>query len=120
MKPPYPTFSDESNVPQYSTFNVPDVLRVKSPLPFHIHPFEVLVEANLIAFSNTPFELTDVFSEEPLYTFCPRLFELFRVRLQDCPQVSIARASTLSRPRVFPLQPSRMQLRFYLSILACV
>ena len=37
-------------------------------LPFHIHLLEVLVEAKLITFSNTPFKLTDVFFEGPLYT----------------------------------------------------
>ena len=77
-----------------TTFLVPDVMRVKSPLPFHIHPLEVIVEAKLIAFSNTPFELTDVFLEEPLYTFCPGAFELFRDSLHGVPQVSIARVST--------------------------
>ena len=94
------------------TFLVPDVLRVRSPLPFHIHVLEVLVEAKLIAFSNAPFELTDVFFEEALYTFCRRAFELFRGSLPGFAQVSIARVSTWSRPRVFPLEPSRTQLRF--------
>ena len=66
MKPPYPTFFDESNVPNKSTFLVPDVLRIKSHFPFHIHPLEMLVKAKLIAAVNTPFELTDVLFEEPL------------------------------------------------------
>ena len=114
IKPPYPTFSDELNVPHKSTVLVADVLRVIRLPPFHIHPLQVLVDAILIAFSYSPFVLTVVFFEEPLYTFCPRAFELFRGSLQGLSQVSIARLSTQSRPRVFSLEPLRMQLRCYL------
>ena len=93
IKPPYPTFSDELNVPQKSTVLVADVLRVIRLPPFHIHPLQVLVDAILIAFSYTPFALTVVFFDEPLYTFCPRV-SVFHGSLQDFPQVSIARVST--------------------------
>ena len=65
----------------------PDVLRAKCPLPLYIHPLEVLVEAKLIAFSNTPFELTKVCFDESLHAFGPRAFELFRDSLKGFPQV---------------------------------
>ena len=64
MKPPYTTFSDESNFLQESTSLVPHVLRVDIHLPFHIHPHEVLVEAKLIAFSNAPFEMTMTYDSD--------------------------------------------------------
>ena len=82
VKPPHPLLADEGIIPQQSTFLVFDVLRVKRPLPFHIHPFEVFVEAKLMTFSDTPFELTNVIFEEPLNSFRPRAFHLFGGRLQ--------------------------------------
>ena len=48
VKPPHPPLADEGILPQQSTFLVHDVLRDKRPLPFHIHPLEVFVEAKLI------------------------------------------------------------------------
>ena len=65
VKPPHPPLADEDIIPQQLTFLV-FVLRVKRPLPFHIHPLEVFVEAKLITFSDTPFELANVIFEEPL------------------------------------------------------
>ena len=43
---------------------------MESPLSIHIHPLEVLVEPKLIAFSDTPFELTDVFLLVPGIHYC--------------------------------------------------
>ena len=75
MKPPHPPLADEGIIPQQSTFLALDVLRAEHPLPFHIHPLEVFVEAKLITFSDTPFELANVIFEEPLMnSFCPRAF----------------------------------------------
>ena len=68
--------------------------------------------AKLVAFSNTPFELPNVLFEDPLYTFCPRAFRLFRGSLEGFTQVSVARVSTKSRPRVSSLEPWRMQTSF--------
>ena len=62
-------------------------MRAKGPLAFHIYPLEVLGEAKLIAFSNTPFELTKVCFDESLHAFGPRAFELFRDSLKGFPQV---------------------------------
>ena len=45
MSLPHPPLPDEGIVPQPSIVLVLDVLIVKRPLPFHIHPFEVFVEA---------------------------------------------------------------------------
>ena len=45
MKAHHPPLPDEGVVPQQSTFLVLDVLRVKHPLPFHIHLLEAFVEA---------------------------------------------------------------------------
>ena len=81
-KPPHSPLADEGMIPQQSTFLVFDVLRVKRPLPFHIHPLEVFVEAKLITFSDTPFELANVIFGEPLNSFHPRAFQLFGGRLQ--------------------------------------
>ena len=39
VKPPHQPTADAGIIPQQSTFLVVDVLRVKRPLPFHIHPF---------------------------------------------------------------------------------
>ena len=83
VKPPHPPLSDEGTIPQQSTFLVFDVLRVKRPLPFHIHPLEVFVKAKLITFSDTPLELANVIFEEPLHRFRPRAFQLFDGRLQS-------------------------------------
>ena len=87
MKPPHPPLADKGIVPQQSAFLVLDVqvLRVKRPLPFHIHPLEVFVEAKLITCSDTPFELANVIFEKPLYSFRPRAFQLFGGRLQGSP-----------------------------------
>ena len=63
MKPPHPPLTDMDIIPQQSTFLVYNVLRVERPVPFHIHPLEVFVEANLITFSDTPFELAYVIFE---------------------------------------------------------
>ena len=81
-KPPHPPLEDEGIIPQQLTFLVLDVLRVKRPLPFHIHPLEVFVEAEFITFSDTPFEVANVVFEEPLKSFRPRAFQLFDGRLQ--------------------------------------
>ena len=85
VKPPHPPLADEGIIPQQSTFLVLDVLRVKRPLPCHIHPLEVFVEAKLITFSDTPVGLANVILEEPLYSFRPRAFQLFGDRLQGSP-----------------------------------
>ena len=86
MKPPHPPLADEGIISQQqSTFLIFDVLRVKCPLPFHIHPLEVFVEDKVITFSDTPFELADVIFKEPLYSFRPRAFQLFGGRLQGSP-----------------------------------
>lgn len=76
MKPLYPALPDEANATQQSTFLVLDVLRNKRLLPCHTHPLEVLVEADLIAFSDAPFGLTDTVFKESLHAFRPRAFEL--------------------------------------------
>eukprot|EP00904_Undaria_pinnatifida_P013748 jgi/Undpi1/9503/HiC_scaffold_27.g11959.m1 len=60
VKPPHPPLADEGIIPQQSTSLVFDVLRVKRPLPFHIHPLEVFAEAKLMSFSDTPLELANV------------------------------------------------------------
>ena len=75
-----------------------DVLRAKRPVLFHIHSLEVLVEAKMITFSDTPFELTNVIFEGPLYRLRPRVFQQFGRRLQGSPF-----------PRVFPILPSCVQ-----------
>ena len=74
VKPPHTPLADEGIIPQQSTFLVFDVVRVKHPLPFHIHPFEVFVESKLVTFSDTPFQLANVIFEEPLNSFRPRTF----------------------------------------------
>ena len=85
VKPPHPPLADEGIIPQQSTFIVLDVLRVKRPLPFHIHHLEVFVEAKSITFSDTPFEVADVIFEGRLYSFSPVAFQLFDGRLQGLP-----------------------------------
>ena len=50
VKPAHPPLADEGIIPQQSTFLVFNVLRVERPLPFHIHPLEVFVEAKQITF----------------------------------------------------------------------
>ena len=82
MKPPPPPRADEVIIPQQSTFFVFDVLRVKRPLPFHIHPLEVFVETKKIIFLDTRFELSNVIIENPLYSFRPCPFQLIDGRLQ--------------------------------------
>ena len=82
MKPPHPPLPDWGIIPQQPIFLVLDVLRVERPLPFHIHPFHMFVAAKLMTFSDTPFELADVIFEELLYSFRPRVFQLFAGRLQ--------------------------------------
>ena len=74
----------------------------------------MFVEAKLITFSDTPFELADVIFEELLYSFRPRAFELFADRLQGSPKTTIIWTGTKPFPRVFPIQPSCVQLRFRL------
>ena len=64
MEPHHPPLADEGIIPQQATCLVFDVLRVKRPLPFHIHPLEVFAEAKLITFSDTPCELANVIFEE--------------------------------------------------------
>lgn len=94
MKPPYRALPDEANVTQQSTFHVLDVPRSKRPLPCHIHPLEVLVEAQLIAFSETPFELAGIVLKEPLHAFRSRAFELLGGNLQGSPTTYIVRRGT--------------------------
>ena len=72
VKPPHPPVADEGITPHQSTFLVFDVLPVKRPLPFHIHPLDVVLETKLITASDTPFELSNF--EEPLNSFRPRAF----------------------------------------------
>ena len=66
----------------WSALLVLNVLRVKRPLPFLIHPLEMFVEAKLIALSDTPFELADIRFEEPRYSFHPRAFERLASNVQ--------------------------------------
>ena len=114
VKPPHPPLADEGIIPQQSTLLIFYVLRVKRPLPFHIHPLEVFVEAKLITFSDTPFESAIVIFEEPLYSFRPRACKLFGGRLQGSSETTIVWSRTDPFPRVFPILPSRVQLRFRL------
>ena len=81
MKPLHPSLQDEGVVPEQSTFLVINVLRVERPLPFDIYPLEMFVGAELITFSDTPFELADIFFEEPLNSSRPRAFDLFASQL---------------------------------------
>ena len=59
MEPPDPSFADEFNVPQEDDVLMFDVRRAAVSLPFQVHRLDVLVEAGLVAFSNTCFELAD-------------------------------------------------------------
>lgn len=52
------------------------------------------MEAKLVAFSDTNFELTDILFKEPLHAFCPRAFELLRVNLQGTFTTIIVRSGT--------------------------
>ena len=82
IKPPHSPRADEGLIPQQSTFFVFDVLRVNHPLPFLVHPLEEFVETKEITFLDTPFELSRVIIEKPLYSFRPRPFWLIGGRLQ--------------------------------------
>ena len=59
-----PSFADEFNAPQQDAVLVLDVCRAAISLPFQVHRFKVLVEAELAAFSSACFEFADEVPKE--------------------------------------------------------
>ena len=62
-----PSFADEFNVPQEYVVFVFDVRQAAVSLPFEVYRLQVLVEADLIAFSNACVEFADEDPKEGQY-----------------------------------------------------
>lgn len=71
----HPPRADELYSSQHLAVLVPDILCAVWFIPFHIHPFQVLVKAELIALRDTYLEFADTSLKVPLPCFGSREFQ---------------------------------------------
>ena len=77
MEPPDPSFADEFNVPYEDAVLVFDVRRAAVLLPFQVHRFKGLVEADLVAYSSAGFEFADEVPKEAQHGSLAHLSKFF-------------------------------------------
>ena len=91
MEPPDPSFADEFNTPQEYAVLVFYVRRADISLPFQVDRLEMLLKADLIAFSNAVFEFADKTPEEAQHGSLANLPKTFASHLHCLSKVASVR-----------------------------